>query len=177
MPENESLFIDSKRASRWRPIADRLDLGEKAIEQFPEIERQFYTALKNTWDGWQRRGIDPRQLFHSALHEPSNFSELRKRATNDEFVLLLRDVVAVNLQTGDMNQLVADFLDAAWSEVSRQLQLNRRGECSPELNALVQFMLRRIGRSLGDDLARFPRRPNRRNAPVDLDSQLGESLL
>ncbi len=176
MPENETLLPDTRNASRWRPVGERMDEGQSPTDAFPVIQDQFYALLQNVWRQWRGRGVDPAQLFAAALHDPKAFQELLRQTGFDRNAQLLRDV-ATGLKDADMESLVRSFIDAAWESVQDQLQLDRREETlSPEFLSRIQGMLDCICRRLLANLSRFPSRP-RKEPPPDLDTRLGESLL
>lgn len=49
MPENETLHPDTKNASRWCPLKERLERGEAPDSIFPDLQKQFYLALVNVY--------------------------------------------------------------------------------------------------------------------------------
>lgn len=176
MPENETLLPDSRNASRWRPVGERMDEGQSPIEAFPVIHDQFYALLQSVWRQWKARGVDPADLLAAALNDSKAFGELLKQTAFDRNAQLLRDVAA-GLRDSDMEGLVRSFIDAAWDSVQDQLQLDRREDSpSAEFASQVQDMLDGICRRLQGNLSRFPSR-TRKEPPPDLDSRLGESLL
>lgn len=176
MPENETLLADARSASRWRPVAKRMDEGQSPTEAFPEIRDHFYVLLRKVWRQWNDREVDPAKLFDAAVNDPKAFQELLKQTSSDRNVRLLRDV-AVDLQDGNLDSLVRSFINAAWESVRDQLQLDRREDTlSYEFQCQIQDMVDGICRRLRGNLSRFPLRP-RREPPPDLDSRLGESLL
>ena len=177
MPENETLVGDTGGASRWRPVSERMDGGQAPADLFPEIQNQFYTSLQKVWRQWREGGIDPAQLFDAALNDPQALRDLIKKLSFDRNAQLVRDVAAGS-QDADMEQLIGDFLNAAWGDVETQLGLDRRYEAqSLEFIGQVQRMLSRITRCLINNPSRIPNRPSRNEPPPDLDTQLGESLL
>src|SRR5258708_5075881 len=132
MPENETLRYDARSASRWRPVGARMDAGQAATELFPVIQDNFYTSCQKVWKQWKALGIDPDHLFAVALSDPKALRDLIKRALNDQNAQLLRDVAA-ELQDAHMEGLIRGFLNAAWDDVERQLQINQREDArSPE---------------------------------------------
>ena len=177
MPENETLLYDARSASRWRPVGERMDGGQAPVELFPIIQDNFYTSCQKVWKQWKALGIDPGQLFAAALNDPKAMRDLIKQASNDRNAQLLRDVAA-ELQDADMEGLICGFLNAAWDDVEGQLQINRRENArSMEFICQVQRMLNRIVSGLTSNPSRFPNRPSLNEPPLDLDTQLGESLL
>lgn len=177
MPENETLLYDARSANRWRPVGERLDNGQAPTDLFPEIQNHFYTAMQKAWRQWRDRGVDPCKLFNAALTDPKLLRELIKKLAFDKNAQLLRDVAA-DVKDADMEQIIDAFVNAAWGDVENQLGLDRRYEAlSQEFVGQVHRMLSRIVRSLTNNPSRFPNRPSRKNAPPDLDAQLGESLL
>jgi len=177
MPENETLVYDTRSASRWRPIAERLDRGQSPVDLFPEIQDQFYTALQKVLRQWRERGVDAAHLFDAALNDPKALQDLIKKLSFDRNAQLVRDVAACR-QDADMAQIISGFLNAAWEVVDTQLGLSRRYESqSLEFIGLVHRMLSRIAGSLIDNPSRMLKRPSRNEPPPDLDTQLEESLL
>lgn len=177
MAENETLLYDARSASRWRPIGERIDGGELLADLFPIIQDQFYASLQKVWKQWKNRGVDPEQLFQSALTSPQAMRDFIKQMSFDRDARLLQDVAA-SIQHPNKERLIFGFLEAAWDGVETQLQLNRRDEAlSLEFVAQVQRMLSRIATSLLNNLSRFPNRPSRNEPPPDLETRLGESLL
>lgn len=177
MPENETLVYDTRSASRWRPVAERIDGGQAPADLFPEIEKQFYTSLQKVWRQWRERGVDAAQLFDAALNDPNTLRDLIKKLSFDRNAQLVRDVAADG-QDADLEHLIGDFLNAAWGDVETQLGLDRHYETqSLEFIGQIQRMLSRIVRCLSNNPSRIPNRPSRNEPPPDLDTQLGESLL
>ncbi len=177
MPENETLIYDARSATRWRPVAERMDGGQSPVELFPEIQDQFYTALQKVWKQWKERGVDPDELFQAALTNPEALRDFIKRMSFDLNARLLRDVAA-GIEDSNMEVLIREFLQAAWDVVDGQLLLGIRDEDqSLEFNAQISRMLNRITKRLVDNPSRFPNRPSRNESPPDLDTQLGQSLL
>lgn len=177
MPENETLVYDPRSASRWRPVGERIDGGQAPVDLFPDIQSQFYRSLQKVWRQWRERGVDAKQLFDAALNEPKALQDLIKKLSYDPNARLLQDV-ATGSQEENMEQLIRDFLNAAWGDVETQLGLDRHYEAqSLEFMGQVQRMLSRIARCLSNDPSRIPNRPSRNEPPPDLDTQLGESLL
>lgn len=177
MPENETLVHDTRSASRWRPIRERMDRGQTPTELFPEIQDQFYAYGQKVWKQWKERGVDAAQLFDAARNDPQALRNLIKQASFDRNAQLLGDVAA-DIQDADMERLIRRFVDAVWEEVECLLQLNRREEAqSLEFIRQSQRMLNRIVSSLLNNPSRFPNRPSRNEPLPDLDTQLGESLL
>jgi hypothetical protein len=177
MPENETLICDSRNASRWRPIAERLECGQPPSELFAEIQDQFYSALRKVWKQWRARGVDAGQLFDAALTDEQLLNDLIKQTWNDPNARLLREV-AGELQDANMERLIRGFVDAAWENVEIQLQLDQREEArSLEFIRHVQRMLSRIVGDLLSNPSRFPNRPSRNEPPPDLDTRLREDLL
>lgn len=177
MPENETLVYDARSASRWHPIAERLDRGQAPAELFSEIEHQFWTSLQKVWKQWTKWGVDPSKFFDAALTDQQLLSDLINQTGKDPNALLLRDVAA-DLQDANLERLISGFVDAAWEIVETQLQLDRRDEAqSLEFDRHVQRMLSRIVGSLLNNPSRFPNRPSRDEPPPDLDTRLSEELL
>lgn len=46
MPENEVLLPNSRNASRWRQIGERMDEGLSPTDAFPVIQNDFYAFLR-----------------------------------------------------------------------------------------------------------------------------------
>jgi hypothetical protein len=177
MPENETLFHDTRSANRWGPVSERMDSGQAPSEAFPEIQDQFFSSLQRVWRQWNDCGVDPAQLLNAALNDPEALVKLVRQARSDSYAQLLRDVSA-GLQDATLEELIPAFLHAAWEAVRDHLQLDRREETlSPEFTNQVEGMLDRMLRGLLNNPSRFPSRPPRKEPPPDLDTQLGESLL
>jgi hypothetical protein len=177
MPENETLVYDTRSASRWNPVRERMDGGQAPADLFPEIQHQFYAALQKVWRQWRERGVDAAQLFDAALIDRSALRGLIKKLSFDRNAQLVRDIAA-GRQDADMEYLIGDFVNAAWEDVETRLGLDRRYESqSLEFTGQVQRMLSRIARCLINNPSRIPNRPSRNEPPPDLDTQLGESLL
>lgn len=177
MPENETFLYYGRSASRWRPLAERMDGGHLPISIFPDIQDSFYRSCQRVWKQWKKHGIDPAQFFDAALNDPNSLPGLIKRAANDPNARLLRDAAA-EVDSADREGLVRAFLKAAWESVANQLQLNRRnGANSPAFVEQIERMLTHIGDCLLKNPSRFPKRPSNGSRPPDLETQLGESLL
>jgi hypothetical protein len=176
MPENETLTPNTPNASRWQPLRDRLAGGESPDAIFPDLQDQFYRALKHVFEQWKDRGVDPQQLFEAALNKPAMLRDLVSRMRNDEFAKLLQDGIA-----GESNQnlegVIRSFLYGVWEDVRGLLQLDCREDGVPVtfFNSVDQ-MLERLIRSLLKDPSRIPRRPSKNKPPLDIDDLLGESL-
>ena len=178
MPENETLRYNARNANGWRQIGERMDAGQSPTELFQLIRDEFYRTCQRVWRRWNELGIDPAQLFKAALTNPNALNGLIKQISNDSNARLLRDVAA-ELRDPNMERLIRSFLEAAWEEVEGpHLNLDGREEPKPlELVRQINLMFGRIVRALAKNQSRFPSRPPRREAPPDLDSRLGESLL
>ena len=158
------------------------NIGNSAVtsdikKELEKLQLCFYISCQKVWKQWKAMGIDPGQLFDAALNAPKALRDLIKQAANDRGAQLLRDVAA-EIQDADMEALICRFLDAAWDDVEGQLQINRRENArSMDFIRKVQRMLNRIARGLLNNPSRFPNRPTRNELPLDLDTQLGQSLL
>lgn len=177
MPENETLTHDAGTASRWRPIAHRLDGGATPSELFAEIQTEFYRLFQRLWKQWKRRGVDPAQLFDAALNSGTDFRDILRRLANDSYARFLYEV-ARDTESADRERLIQEYVEEVWKNAEGELQLNRRDESrSLEFTAHVQRMLSRIIGSLIADPSRIPSQPPRSEPPSDLDTELNRSLL
>jgi hypothetical protein len=176
MPENEDPEYDMRSASRFVPISTRIDNGLSANDAFPAIQDAFYDLLQSVWRKWKKCKVDVVQLFQAALDEPTSLNFLIKQVRNDVYALQLR-TVAKDLESSDMEGLIAAFLDSVWVSAQAQLRLDcREGFQSAEFMDQVQGMLGRIRRCLSKNVSRLPPRIKREPRP-DIGTRLSESLL
>jgi hypothetical protein len=177
MPENETLFPDARTASRWQPLKDRLARGESPNQIFPELEKQFYLALRRVFKQWKSRGVDPKALIDAAQSDPATLPDLIKRTRNDGYAKLIQEATA-GQPNADRKALIQSFLDSVWEHARSQMQIDRLKNGAPEeLLRGVQKMLDRLTSKLLKDPSRVPHRPRRRDPPPDIDDMLSQSLL
>ena len=176
MPENELLDSDARAETRWRPLADRLERGEAADALFPEVQQQFYGALRSTFKRWERRGVDPGRLFAAAASGRAALRPLVGQCWHDRHARLLQDVIA-SIPDPDPRATIRAFLGALWDQAQGFLRLDGHGDEIPDaLHRDVDQMLERMTQDLLKNPSRAPRMPPRSKRPPDIDALLDEPL-
>ncbi len=179
MAENETLTVDGRTASRWRPLREQISSGRSPSECFSEVERQFYLALRSASGLWVKRGVSQELLLVTAFERPQDLEALVRQVCYQDHASLLLDVVRSQALIS-LEQLVAAWLGAVWDTVRDLLQLDLCGHTADAgFDARVRAMLQRLARLTARNPARIPNRPRRSidQPPDDLDDTLGRSIL
>jgi hypothetical protein len=176
--ENETLTVDGRTASRWRPLRERLASGEPPTDCFPEVEREFYRALKKACRQWVSRGVSLEGLLTAAAGSPEELEALVRRTRNQDHARHLLDVVRSQTFLS-LEPLVSAWLSAVWDSVRDLLQLDLNGRGPGALfEGRIKAMLNRLARLIARTPSRIPKLPPRpKDPPDDLDGTLRRSIL
>jgi hypothetical protein len=178
LAENETLTVDGRTASRWRPLREQIASGESPSGCFAEIERQFYLSLRSACRQMAKQGVTLECLLTTALDNPDELEPLIRQTRNQEHACLLLQVVRCQ-RFLSLEQLVFAWVLAVWDSIHDLLQLNLNGHAlDASFEDKVRGMLNRLARLIARNPTRIPKLPPRpKNPPNNLDGTLGQSIL
>lgn len=178
MAENETLTIDGRTASRWRPVQQLLSTGTPASDCYTEIERQFYLGLRSARRLWVERGVTLECLLTTALNRPAELEALVRRTQNQDHARVLLEVVRAG-QFASLEQLVLAWLAAIWDSIRDQIRLDlAAGPPTAAFHASMRAMLSRLARLIDANPTRIPNLPRRTtDEGDDLNDFLNRPLL
>lgn len=179
MAENETLTVDSRTASRWEPLRERISSGHSPSGCFADVEREFYTGLRRACHVMAKRGVTLECLLTTALENPDALEALVRQTCNQDHASHLLDVIRCQAFLS-LEQLVAAWLSAVWDSIRDLLQLDLNGHAhDSSFDARIRAMVDRLARLIARNPSRIPNRPRRSDdrPPDDLDDTLGRSIL
>lgn len=179
MAENETITIDGRTASRWRPVRDRISSGESLSDCFADIQDQFYQGLRRACRLMAKRGVPLDCLLTTALERPEDLETLVRQTRNEDYACLLLEVVR-NQSFLSLEHLTPAWLSAVLDSVRDSLQLDLNGHSmDTAFNGKIDAMLDRMARLIAQNPSRIPPRPRTAagRPSDDLGTTLGKSLL